>query len=190
LGRNAIVAAAEMATQLHGLTGRWPGMTLNIARIDGGGPSNIVPDRAVLRFNIRYADPQHAAEIRQAVQQTLDAVAARFEVSAWLQGEFSSPPKLLDAPTQALLAQFQDCGEALGLKIEWGYSGGASDGNRLAAAGVPNLDTLGPRGGAIHSHDEFVLLDSLPERARLTALFLMRLADGTLPPLSHSAAPT
>jgi glutamate carboxypeptidase len=45
---------------------------------------------------------------------------------------------------------------------------------------LPNVDTLGVRGGHIHSSDEFVLLDSLTERARLTALLLMKLGSGEL----------
>ena len=51
-------------------------------------------------------------------------------------------------------------------------SGGVSDGNRLAAAGLPTLDTLGVRGGNIHSDEEFILLDSLVERAKLAAFML------------------
>jgi glutamate carboxypeptidase len=59
-------------------------------------------------------------------------------------------------------------------------SGGTCDGNRLAAAGLPNLDSLGPRGGNLHSPDEFLLLDSLTERAKLSAILLTRLAAGEI----------
>jgi len=36
---------------------------------------------------------------------------------------------------------------------------------------------MGARGGAIHSADEFLMVDSLPERAGLSALTILRLAD-------------
>ena len=55
-------------------------------------------------------------------------------------------------------------------------SGGAGDSNNLAAAGLPTVDGLGPVGGGIHSSEEYVVLSSLPQRARLTALFLMKWA--------------
>ena len=55
------------------------------------------------------------------------------------------------------------------------------DGNNVAAAGVPVIDTMGVRGGAIHSADEFMLVDSLEERARLSALAVLRLDRGGLP---------
>ena len=48
-----------------------------------------------------------------------------------------------------------------------------------AAAGLPTVDTLGPRGGELHSPREYLLLDSLTERAKLAALLLMKLAAGT-----------
>jgi glutamate carboxypeptidase len=41
---------------------------------------------------------------------------------------------------------------------------------------VPNIDTLGVQGGAIHSSDEYLCVDSLVPRAKLSALLLMQLA--------------
>jgi glutamate carboxypeptidase len=51
------------------------------------------------------------------------------------------------------------------------------DGNNIAATGLSVVDTLGPRGGAIHSADEFLCADSLEERSKLAALVLMRVAQ-------------
>jgi glutamate carboxypeptidase len=51
------------------------------------------------------------------------------------------------------------------------------DGNNLAATGLAVVDTMGPRGGAIHSSDEFLCADSLEERAKLAALVLLRVAQ-------------
>ena len=57
-------------------------------------------------------------------------------------------------------------------------SGGTCDGNKLAAAGMPVVDSLGPVGGDLHSEREYVLLQSLIERANLSALLLLKLAAG------------
>jgi glutamate carboxypeptidase len=46
------------------------------------------------------------------------------------------------------------------------------EGNNLAAAGCPNIDTLGPCGGAIHSDQEFALIPSFAERAKLSFMLL------------------
>ena len=94
----------------------------------------------------------------------------------------------MEGGTLALLHAIGETGGMLGLDLQWHPSGGVSDGNKLAAAGLPNVDTLGARGGNIHSPAEFLSLDSLPERARLTALLLMRLGSGELawPPRTDS----
>jgi len=78
------------------------------------------------------------------------------------------------------MAAVADCGAHLGLKLVWQATGGCCDGNNLAAGGLPNVDTMGVRGGDLHSEKEYVLLDSLIERAKLSALLLMRLADGSV----------
>ena len=39
---------------------------------------------------------------------------------------------------------------------------------------------MGPRGGRIHSPDEFLFLDSLTERAKLTALLLLKMVSGEI----------
>lgn len=182
-GRNAITVAAAIASQLHALNGRWPDVTINVARIDGGGPLNMVPDLGIVRCNIRYRQPELSAEILAA----LDVVAEKCwneGITIQRQGDFTSPPKLLDHPTTHLLEQVRQCGQELGINLSWQPSGGTCDGNRLAALGVPNVDSLGVRGGNLHSPQEFIQLDSLVERAQLTALLLMRLATGEIPGLS------
>jgi glutamate carboxypeptidase len=70
------------------------------------------------------------------------------------------------------------CGADLGQTIGWRASGGVCDGNNIAACGVPVVDTMGVRGGAIHSPDEYLIVDSLAERAALSVLTILRLASG------------
>ena len=50
-GRNAIVAAAWITLELSQLAA--DDITVNPARIDGGGPNNVVPDLAMLHVNFR-----------------------------------------------------------------------------------------------------------------------------------------
>ena len=83
-----------------------------------------------------------------------------------------------DTAATRLFELVRDCGTALGLPpIGWNATGGVCDGNNIAACGIPVVDTMGPRGGAIHSSDEFLIVDSLAERAQLSALTMMRIAE-------------
>jgi glutamate carboxypeptidase len=63
------------------------------------------------------------------------------------------------------------------MKIEYRETRGVSDGNILAECGLPCIDTLGAVGGKLHSSEEYLDLNSLSERAKLTALFLMKLGN-------------
>jgi glutamate carboxypeptidase len=184
-GRNAVVAAAEAALMLDALSGARAGLTVNVARIDGGGPNNIVPDRAVVRFNARCETAADAAFFEARAREIL--AGAREGVSAHLHGSFNRPPKPMTPQLEAFFRALRACGVELGLDIGWKATGGVCDGNNIAAAGIPVIDTLGVRGGDIHSDTEFARLDSLEERARLSALLLMRIARGDLP--NPGAAP-
>jgi glutamate carboxypeptidase len=178
MGRNAVLAAADFAVAANRINGAMPGVTLNVGRIDGGGPVNVVPDLAVCRLNVRASDPADPPRIQSELNRIAAEVGAHLEVSVQLHGGFLSPPKPLDAPTLSLLESIAACGRELGLSLAWRASGGASDGNKLAAAGLPVVDSLGPRGGNLHSPGEYLLLHTLPERAKLATLVLQRVAAG------------
>ena len=157
------------------------GLSVNVAKVDGGGPNNIVPDLAVVRFNVRPSTLADQAAAEAAIAEIAAAIAAQHEVSVHMHGSFARPPKPMDTNQRRLFELVKVCGADLGLPIGWRDTGGVCDGNNLAAHGLPVVDTLGPRGGAIHSADEFLCVDSLEERAKLSALLLMRLAQGRLP---------
>ncbi|WP_242415412.1 hydrolase [Sphingomonas panni] len=178
-GRNAIVAAADIALRLNAVRG--PRLAVNPARIDGGGPNNVVPDHAVLRVNFRPHGLDEIERARSQIDATVAMVAAQHDVTVAVHGSFNRPPKPIDAGAAKLFALVQQAGADLSIPIAWRDTGGVCDGNNIAAAGVPVIDTMGVRGGAIHSPQEYMIVDSLAERARLSALSIARIvAQGGL----------
>ena len=175
-GRNALVAAADLALRLA--AARSPGLSVNPARIDGGGPNNVVPDFAILRVNMRPATAADQARAQAALDAAAASVAAAHDVAVTVHGGFGRPPKPLDDRAERLFHLIRRCGVDLGQEIGWRATGGVCDGNNIAACGVPVVDTMGVRGGAIHSADEYLIVESLVERAQLSALALLRLASG------------
>ena len=174
-GRNALVAACDLAVQLKALTR--DGLSVNPAKIDGGSANNVVPDHAILRVNFRPQSLEMQMLADEVLARICQDVALAHDVSIHRHGSFGRPPKPIDPGAQKLFRLVKDCGAALGLEIGWRGTGGVCDGNNIAACGVPVVDTMGVRGGAIHSADEFLITDSLAERARLSALTIMRLAE-------------
>jgi glutamate carboxypeptidase len=59
-----------------------------------------------------------------------------------------------------------------------GKTGGVCDGNNFQAEGLPTIDTLGVRGGGLHTPQEWIDLPSLVERCQLLTLLISRLSSG------------
>ena len=177
-GRNAVLAAADLALRLEKL--KRDGLSVNPGRIDGGGPSNVVPDLAVLRVNLRPRTPEIEAEAERLIDEAVAAVAAERDIQIEVHGGFGRPPKPMTAEAERLFELVKAAGADLGQSIGWQPSGGVCDGNNIAACGVPVVDTMGVRGGKIHSMEEYLIFESLGERAALSALTILRIAEGRL----------
>ena len=172
-GRNALLAAADLALRLA--KAKAPGLKVNPSRIEGGSPSNVVPDLAILRVNFRPSTPDDEQSARRLLESEIAAVAAEHDVRIETSGGFTRPPKPLTPEAEALFALVRQAGADLGQAIGWQPTGGVCDGNNIAACGVPVVDTMGVRGGKIHSMEEYLIVDSLRERAALSALTILRL---------------
>lgn len=172
-GRNALLAAADLALRLA--SHRAPGLSVNPSRIEGGSPSNVVPDLAILRVNLRPRTPEDEARAKTMIEEEIATVAAAHDVKIEASGGYGRPPKPLTPEAEALFGLVKQAGADLGQAIAWQPSGGVCDGNNIAACGVPVVDTMGVRGGKIHSMEEFLIPESLGERAALSALTVLRL---------------
>ncbi|MEX6633939.1 hydrolase [Hyphococcus lacteus] len=181
LGRNALVAAADFVAGINQLSGQREGLTVNVARVDGGGPNNVVPDLAVVRFNVRLEQPEDSDWLLRNAQSLIDTIDKREGFRAKLEGGFTRPPKPMTPQLDAFFRALRAAGDDLGIKVDWVPTGGCCDGNNIAAAGIPVIDTLGVRGAHIHSAQEFAKLDSLVERSKLSALLLLKIAAGEIP---------
>lgn len=180
LGRNALAAAAEFICGVDRLSGKREGLTVNVARVDGGGPNNVVPDLAVVRFNVRVEQPEDSRWLLEQANTIINEINGREGYSAQLNGGFTRPPKPMTPQLEKFFHALRAAGEDLGLAIDWKPTGGCCDGNNIAAAGIPVIDTLGVRGANIHSAQEYARLDSLVERAKLSALLLLKIAAGEI----------
>jgi glutamate carboxypeptidase len=180
-GRNAIVALAEVLTAVPALAEEL-GVLLNVGSVAGGGPTNVVPERAQAELDLRV---RHADDVGRTIARltaTAREIGTRHEVALDIAVDMNRPPMEVDARAERLFAAYRDCARTLGVAVDWADVGGGSDANLLAAAGLTCLDGIGPRGGLPHSSEEFCELASLPERAAIAALLLQRLATGAVAP--------
>lgn len=177
-GRNAVIALSEAIGRIAQLNGCRPGLTLNVGTVRGGDAPNRVPDFAMTRINMRVQQAEDFEYTHEQIEAIATDFNARDGYRMEVESKLTSPPKPVTSSLAAYMEEVTRCGEWLGLAVQWQNSGGVCDGNRLAAAGLPTIDTLGPRGACLHSPDEILDVPSLVERATLSALLLMRWGAG------------
>jgi glutamate carboxypeptidase len=176
LGRNAIVAMSRLMSQIDQLNTD-PEITFNVGKVTGGGPLNVVPELAIGRVNVRVKTVEQSATVEQHFARLVAEFNQLDGISVSISGKFSSPPKPICPRSIELQRRIESCGHLLGIPIRWQGTGGACDGNKFAAAGLPNIDTLGPAGGNIHSPAEYLIPSSLVPRTKLAASVLLSFAD-------------
>ena len=156
LGRNAIVHLCRLLQEIDALNRQIEDVSVNVAKVHGGTALNQVPDLAIGRFNVRVVDHKAIQVVVESIQRIVDRYNECEGYSVQLHGEFQSPPKSVTPQMSKLQQQVERACNLAGRSISWRSTGGACDGSKLAAAGLVNVDTLGPTGDGLHSADEWV----------------------------------
>ncbi|HEY75149.1 MAG TPA: M20 family metallopeptidase [Thermoflexia bacterium] len=170
-GINAIEELAHQVLRLQGMTDYERGTTVNVGWMQGGTRTNIVPEQAQIRVDLRVRTQAEAVRMDETIKGLRPVLPG---ARLMIEGGPSRPPMEEGPVTLEPFRRAREIGAELGITLTAGGSGGASDGNFTAALGVPTLDGLGPVGDGAHSVDEYVLIPSLPERAALLAALLTR----------------
>ena len=174
-GVSAVTALAKCVVRVSELPDPSRGLIANIGPLEGGPATNVVPDRGRAWGNVRFPTPQLGEELGHALESMATPANALPGVS--VVRSFNRPAKPLTPATDALARQARRAAEDLGQKLPFGKTGGVCDGNNLQAAGLPTIDTLGVRGGGLHTHGEWIELASLVERCQLLAVLISRLCS-------------
>jgi glutamate carboxypeptidase len=163
----ALLAIAEMPDPARG-------RILSVGPLLGGPVVNAVPDLARAWGNVRFPDPAVGDEIAAMIDALATDPGATPSITVYR--DFNRPAKPLIPKTEALALRARAAAEDLGQQLPFAKTGGVCDGNIMQHAGLPTIDTLGVRGGGLHTPDEWIDLDSLVERCQLLAVLLSRLA--------------
>lgn len=165
-GVDAIRELAHQILRVHDIADHPAGVTVNVGVVRGGTAENVVAEKAEAFIDVRVARREQMARVDEGLAALAPAHAeARLEVA----GEWTRPPLEASAGSELLYAAAARHAAALGIPLAKGGSGGGSDGNLIAAHGVPVLDGLGPDGDGAHAVTEHVQLHSILVRAELLA---------------------
>ena len=172
-GRSAILAASRLVESLHALNGRWPTVTCNVGIIAGGTRPNVVAESCRLEVDLRAANSNEFGEATTAAAEIIAAPSVP-DTTAEQQVIASHPPMEKSAASERLVELARHIGSELGFEVRDALTGGASDANTTAAAGLPTLDGLGPIGGDDHAPPEWLDLASVAPRTTLLAGLVVR----------------
>ncbi|MGH9717980.1 MAG: M20 family metallopeptidase [Candidatus Acidiferrales bacterium] len=171
-GVNAVHELALQIARLMKMNNRRRGITVQATVVAGGTVSNVIPEHAHAKIDIRHAHLADAPKINRALRALRPILpGVRIEV----RGGVNRPPMERSPGVEKLFLQAKHIMREMGLPLDEASVGGVSDGNFTAALGVPTLDGLGAVGDGAHSPREYVVLRSLPERAALLAGLLASL---------------
>ena len=175
-GRSAILTAARMVEALHGLNGRWSSVTCNVGTIAGGTRPNVVADGCRLQVDLRAATAAEFADAEQAMREII-ATTHVPDTTAEIRITASHPAMEKSLATGRLVDLAQVIAGELGFAVRDAATGGASDANTTASAGLPTLDGLGPIGGDDHGPAEWLDLASVVPRTSLLAGLVLRIDE-------------
>ncbi len=171
-GVSAVNRLAEAVLRCAELSRPEDGAIVNIGPIQGGHATNVVPDHAQAWGNVRFSTTQQC----QALCASLDLIAR--SVGGTCHVAVGRPAKPCTPDVERFALSVRTVSEALGLPLPFASTGGVCDGNLMQAAGLVTLDTLGVRGGGLHTTGEWIELDTLVRRCQLLAVSMMRAATG------------
>jgi len=176
-GVNAFYGVVELIEWSKKIMDTNKDVTINIGKIEGGGPTNVVPDLGICRFNARVINKTQQKMLERELKKFTQEMQKKYPGTE-LHGKFTSPPKPYTKEAKKIGNGILKCAKELGIKnIGLVATGGASDGNKLNGYGLPNMDSLGPVGDGMHSRDEMIFIDSLKERTKMSALYLKKITE-------------
>jgi len=169
-GASAILELARQTERLESVNRSGSGITLNVGVVKGGTRSNVVAAEAEGEIDVRFSTESEAQQLDQMFR-TLKPIDDRVRV--FVSGGINRPPM---ERTPAVIELFETArAVAAMIDFELGEAqvGGASDGNFIAALGIPVLDGLGISGDGAHATHEHILADDIPVRGTLLAGLLL-----------------
>jgi glutamate carboxypeptidase len=170
-GRNALLALAQTARAIAALNDPDGPEQLSVVPtvIRSGGAFNIVPASGELIFDLRARRLADFEPVLAAVVPELDGVTLQAQMDRRWPGMDSQ------STTAGLIER---AAGRLGRSISGVPRGGASDASHFADSIPLTVDGLGPRGGGAHTPEEFVLRQSMHQRAEVALALAGQALEG------------
>ncbi|MGB4136760.1 MAG: M20 family metallopeptidase [Microbacterium sp.] len=172
-GTSAIDELARAVLAVHALSDPATGSTFNVGTVSGGTRANVVAESAEAEVDVRI---ERLSEMPRIEQQLAEIAPQRQEATMRLRLVWDRPPMEEDAATLEPFALARETAQGLGRDLGAARVGGASDGNYVAARGIPTLDGMGAVGSGAHARTEHIHLPRTIDQIALIAGVISALA--------------
>jgi len=169
-GASAIAELAKQILEIEKMNRPEKGTSVNATIVKGGTASNVIASEAECELDIRFTDLDEARRVEMGLKG-LQAADSRVRIE--VLGEINRPPLERTESVIALLEKAKGIAKGLGYELGEAQVGGASDGNFVAALGVPVIDGLGIKGNGAHTLGEYIETAEIPFRTALIANLLV-----------------
>jgi len=163
-GISAITELAHQILAINSLNDFERGTTVNVGVARGGVLSNVIAAEAHAFIDMRFQAIDEGLRIEQAMQQLRPVLDGAF---IEVLGGINRPPLVRTPEIGKLFEHAKQLAAEIGFELKEGSVGGGSDGNFIAALGVPVLDGLGVDGSGAHAEHEHIIVSDIPRRASL-----------------------
>jgi len=163
-GSSAILELARQVEKIHSIADVSRGTTVNVCTFKGGTATNTIPENAICSVDVRFTSLEEAHRVERELKSLIPS-DDRNRIT--VDGAINRPPLERSEKVIALFERARKISAELGYELEETQVGGASDGNFVAALGVPVLDGLGVRGQGAHTLEERIHIEEIPFRAAL-----------------------
>ena len=176
-GASAILELSHVIQQLFALNDPEKGITVNVGTIDGGVRANVIAPVSCASVDVRMRSADDGYRIEQTI---LNLKPATPGVSLDIKGGIERLPMTRTPRNQKLWFAAKELAKKMGINLEQGISGGASDGN-LTSIYAATLDGLGAVGDGAHAHHEFVDIEKTILRCALLTMLLLEPPEAPSP---------
>ena len=167
-GASAILELSYQVQRLFDLNDPAKGISVNVGTIDGGLRPNVVAPESRATVDVRVPDAAEAARLEREI---LGLVAVTEGVTVEVVGTIGRTPLEPTPRNRALWRMAKRLAGDLGIEIDEGLAGGASDGNTTSQFAA-TLDGLGAVGDGAHARHEHIDISRSLERCALLALLV------------------
>ena len=169
---SAILEMAHKIIQFEALNDFQKGLTVNVGKVEGGIGPNTVSEFCTAQIDFRYVNPEDFKELESKIIDITSTATVK-ETCSSIDFISGRPPMQQNQVNKNLYSIAEKTAKQLGMPIKEQFRFGGSDANFIADLGIPVLDGLGPIGAKDHSDEEYMIKESLLQRAILFTCTLL-----------------